>query len=70
MSAIDDVMKYIATNEIRWIDLQFYDIKGQLHRVSVSDRKARGVHIRERHLRCGYDGRIRRERTGRPGAPA
>ena len=39
MSAIDDVMKYIATNEIRWIDLQFYDIKGQLHRVSVSNRK-------------------------------
>ncbi|HSB47787.1 MAG TPA: glutamine synthetase beta-grasp domain-containing protein [Candidatus Bilamarchaeum sp.] len=32
-------MKYIATNEIRWIDLQFYDIRGQLHRVSVSNRK-------------------------------
>jgi glutamine synthetase len=32
-------MKYIATNEIRWIDLQFYDIKGQMHRVSVSNRK-------------------------------
>ena len=39
MSAIDDVMKYIATNEIRWIDLQFFDIKGQMHRVSVSNRK-------------------------------
>ncbi len=39
MSAIDDVMKYIATNEIRWVDLQFHDIKGQLHRVSVSNRK-------------------------------
>jgi len=39
LSAIDDVMKYIATNEIRWIDLQFYDIKGQLHRISVSNRK-------------------------------
>ncbi|MEW6722634.1 MAG: glutamine synthetase beta-grasp domain-containing protein [Candidatus Micrarchaeota archaeon] len=32
-------MKYIATNEIRWIDLQFFDIKGTLHRVSVSNRK-------------------------------
>jgi glutamine synthetase len=32
-------MKYIATNEIRWIDLQFFDIKGSLHRVSVSNRK-------------------------------
>jgi glutamine synthetase len=39
LSAIDDVMKYIATNEIRWIDLQFFDIKGQMHRVSVSNRK-------------------------------
>lgn len=39
MSAIDDVMKYIATNEIRWIDLQFFDIKGVMHRVSVSNRK-------------------------------
>lgn len=39
MSAIDDVMKYIATNEIRWIDLQFFDIKGSMHRVSVSNRK-------------------------------
>lgn len=39
MSAIDDVMKYIATNEIRWIDLQFHDIRGQLHRVSLSNRK-------------------------------
>lgn len=39
MSAIDDVMKYIATNEIRWVDLQFFDIKGQMHRVSVSNRK-------------------------------
>jgi glutamine synthetase len=32
-------MRYIATNEIRWIDLQFFDIKGQMHRVSVSNRK-------------------------------
>jgi glutamine synthetase len=39
LSAIDDVMKYIATNEIRWVDLQFFDIKGQMHRVSVSNRK-------------------------------
>ncbi|MBU0590570.1 glutamine synthetase family protein [Candidatus Micrarchaeota archaeon] len=39
MSAIDDVMKYIATNEIRWLDLQFFDIKGVMHRISVSNRK-------------------------------
>ena len=39
MSAIDDVMKYIATNEIRWIDLQFFDVKGRMHRTSISNRK-------------------------------
>ncbi|MBI5224025.1 glutamine synthetase beta-grasp domain-containing protein [Candidatus Micrarchaeota archaeon] len=39
MSAIDDVLKYVATNEIRWIDLQFFDVKGKLHRVSISNRK-------------------------------
>lgn len=39
MSAIDDVLKYIATNEIRWIDLQFFDVKGIMHRVTVSNRK-------------------------------
>ncbi|MFH1394504.1 MAG: glutamine synthetase family protein [Candidatus Micrarchaeota archaeon] len=32
-------MKYIATNEIRWIDLQFVDVKGSLHRTSISNRK-------------------------------
>jgi glutamine synthetase len=39
LTAIDDVMKYIATNEIRWVDLQFFDIKGVMHRVSLSNRK-------------------------------
>lgn len=39
MSAIDDVLKYIATNEIRWIDLQFFDIKGSLHRTTITNRK-------------------------------
>lgn len=36
MAAVDEVLKFIATNEIRWIDLQFFDIKGELHRVTVS----------------------------------
>jgi glutamine synthetase len=46
-------MKYIATNEIRWIDLQFFDIKGQMHRISVSNRKleesifGNGIHAAE-----------------------
>ena len=53
MSAIDDVMKYIATNEIRWVDLQFYDVKGELNRISISNRKleestfGNGIHAAE-----------------------
>jgi len=53
LAAIDDVLKYIATNEIRWIDLQFLSIDGTLHRMSISNRKieedtfGRGVHIGE-----------------------
>lgn len=39
---VDDVLKYVATNEIRWVDLQFFDIKGRLHRTSISNRKLDG----------------------------
>lgn len=39
MSAIDDVLKYIATNEIRWVDFQFFDITGTLHKTTISNRK-------------------------------
>jgi glutamine synthetase len=38
MGAVDEVLKYIATNEIRWIDLQFFDIRGALHRTTVSNK--------------------------------
>lgn len=39
LTVIDDVLRYIATNEIRWLDLQFFDISGNMHRVSVSNKK-------------------------------
>ena len=39
MAAIDDVLKYIATNEIRWVDLQFFAVDGKLNRTSISNRK-------------------------------
>ncbi len=51
MSAIDDVLKYIATNEIRWVDFQFFDISGMLHKTTVSNRKiseeafGKGIHV-------------------------
>lgn len=38
VGAVDEVLKYIATNEIRWIDLQFFDIRGTLHRTTVSNK--------------------------------
>ncbi len=50
VDAVDEVLKYIATNEIRWIDLQFFDIRGALHRTTVSNKDieeavfAKGMH--------------------------
>lgn len=38
MGSVDDVLRYIATNEIRWIDLHFFDVRGFLHRVSSSNK--------------------------------
>ncbi len=36
--AAEDVLKYIATNEIKWIDLQFFDVAGFLNKTSISNR--------------------------------
>lgn len=50
VGAVDEVLKYIATNEIRWIDLQFFDIRGTLHRTTVSNKDiedavfSKGIH--------------------------
>jgi glutamine synthetase len=51
LSVIDDVLKYIATNEIRWIDFHFFDITGMLHKTTISNRKieedsfGKGIHV-------------------------
>jgi len=56
---IDDVLKYIATNEIRWIDLQFHDTSGMLHKTTVSNRKieeesfGKGIHAGDLNLVFG-----------------
>lgn len=66
MGAIDDVLKYIATNEIRWIDLQFFSIDGTLNRTTVSNRKldesSFGKGIRSADLRDAF-GEARGEQT-------
>ncbi len=36
--AADEVLKYIATNEIKWVDLQFFDITGFLNKATISHR--------------------------------
>lgn len=36
MAAIEDVLKYITANEIKWLDLQFSGIDGAMHSVSIS----------------------------------
>ncbi len=39
MATVEDTLKYIATNEIRWIDLQFFDVTGNLNRTTIASRK-------------------------------
>lgn len=39
MAAIDEVLKYIATNEIKWVDLQFFDVSGIQHRTTISSKE-------------------------------
>src|SRR3989338_4096150 len=34
----DEVLKYIATNEIKWIDLQFFDVSAFLNKTTISHR--------------------------------
>jgi len=36
--AVDSVLKYIATNEIKWVDLQFFDVSGSMNKVTVSSK--------------------------------
>jgi len=36
VAAIEDVLKYITANEIKWLDLQFFGIDGAMHSVSIS----------------------------------
>jgi len=36
--AVDSVLKYMATNEIRWVDLQFFDVTGKMNKVTVSSK--------------------------------
>ncbi len=38
MTSVDEVLKYIATNEIRWVDLQFFDVNGLMHKTTISNR--------------------------------
>ncbi|MBN2477893.1 hypothetical protein JXB01_01245 [Candidatus Micrarchaeota archaeon] len=35
----EDVLKYITSNDIRWVDVHFVDVPGNLHRISLSGRK-------------------------------
>lgn len=39
MASVDEVINYIRSNDIRWVDLQFSDIYGTLHRSTISGKE-------------------------------
>jgi len=39
VAAVDEVLRYIATNEIKWVDLHFFDVNGFLNRTTISNKQ-------------------------------
>jgi len=39
MAAPEDVFEYISSNNIRWVDLQFFDVEGRMNRTSINARE-------------------------------
>jgi len=39
LATASNVLKYISSNEIKWIDLQFIGVEGNLNRVSISSKE-------------------------------
>jgi glutamine synthetase len=39
MAAPEDVFEFITSNNMRWVDLQFFDVEGRLHRTSLNARE-------------------------------
>lgn len=51
MASPDNVVKFINSNDIKWVDVQFSDLAGTLHRYSVS-----GISVTERSFDKGIPG--------------
>ena len=39
MAAPEDVFEFITSNNMRWVDLQFFDVEGRIHRTSINARE-------------------------------
>ncbi len=39
MAAPEDVFEYISSNNVRWVDLQFFDVEGRINRTSINARE-------------------------------
>ena len=39
MPGTDDVFEYITSNNIRWVDLQFFDVEGRLNKTTLNARE-------------------------------
>ncbi len=44
--SVDDIMKYITTNEIKWVNIYFSDIDGKLHKMTMSSNRLLDDHFK------------------------
>jgi len=45
--SVDDIMKYITTNEIKWVNFYFTDIKGRMHKLTLGSGRLLDDHFKE-----------------------
>lgn len=45
--SVDDIMKYITTNEIKWVNFYFTDISGKMHKLTLSSGRLLDDHFKD-----------------------
>jgi len=52
MAGPEDVFEYVSSNNVKWIDLQFFDVEGRLNRTSINARELNAASF-SKGIACG-----------------
>jgi len=52
MPTPEDVFEFISSNNIRWVDLQFFDVEGRMNRTTVNARELNNASF-SKGIACG-----------------